>query len=233
VLNTDDPLLAGLASDLRDAGHDVVCCSTSDIAADVALVGLPGGELHLYRDGSDLGVAVLPADDRSIALGNVACAIGAALSFGCPVEEVLARLGTLPVAENRLQIRQGTGGAAILDDTFNSNPAGAALALSTLAAMSAERRMLVTPGMVELGARQFEENERFSYGAAGIVDEIVVVARTNRKALLAGLARAKADGRDPIVHVVGNREQATAIVRKRFGPAHVVLYENDLPDHFP
>jgi len=80
--------------------------------------------------------------------------------------------------------------------------------------------------MVELGRRQSEENAALAEEAAAVATELVVVGRTNRRALVRG-----ADG-TPVV-VVRTREQATAWVRSHAGPGDVVLYENDLPDHYP
>ena len=65
-------------------------------------------------------------------------------------------------------------------------------------------------------------------GASLVANDIVVVGRTNRAALLAGAAGGLA-----AVHTVANREEAVAWVRSALGPGDVVLYENDLPDHHP
>ena len=110
------------------------------------------------------------------------------------------------------------------------NPAGAARALAALARHSSpdKLRVVVTPGMVELGARQREENARFAAAAAEAATHLVVVGHTNRRALLAGAA-----GGTARVVPVGTREQAVAWVREHVGEGDAVLYENDLPDHFP
>ena len=87
------------------------------------------------------------------------------------------------------------------------------------------KRVVVTPGMVELGPRQPEENERFAAAAAAMGALLVVVGHTNRAALLRG-ARAEA-------MAVETRDDAVAWVRANLGPGDAVLYENDLPDHYP
>jgi UDP-N-acetylmuramoyl-tripeptide--D-alanyl-D-alanine ligase len=95
--------------------------------------------------------------------------------------------------------------------------------------------------MVELGAKQAEENAAFAAAAAAVADDLVVVGLTNRRALLAGAhgvgeggASDSGDG-GPGLHrlVVGRREEAVAWVRQNLGAGDVVLYENDLPDHYP
>ncbi len=161
---------------------------------------------------------------------NVACAVAVALELGVPAAEIAARLAGLPVAAHRLEVTEAVSGSVVLDDTYNANPAGAAAALERLAASggSGARRVVVTPGMVELGRRQRAENERFAAAAAAVATDVVVVGRTNRRALVAGARRGRAT-----VHLASTRAAAVAWVRGVLGPGDVVLYENDLPDHYP
>ena len=92
----------------------------------------------------------------------------------------------------------------------------------------AERRAVVTPGMIELGSLQATENEAFARDAAAAVDELLIVNRTNRVPLVRGAAGGKAR-----LHTFDRREQAVAWVRQNLGPVDAVLYENDLPDMYP
>ena len=82
--------------------------------------------------------------------------------------------------------------------------------------------------MVELGPRQAAENLAFAAAASTVVDDIVVVGRTNRSALLEGSGAGRAS-----VTVLASREAAVDWVRDHLGPGDAVLYENDLPDHYP
>jgi len=237
VLNVDDERLAGLAERLTGEGRRVLACSARDASADVAVVAEDGG-LALVVGGERAGLAGLSGGQLPAATTNVACAAAAAIALGCTPAEVLERLGSLPVAENRLQRSVAPNGIVVLDDTFNANPAGAALALDLLAQSGGPgvRRAVITPGMVELGPLQAAENATFARRAAGVATDVVVVGRSNRKALLAGVAEgrvAAGGGRGPEVTVVGTRDDAVAWVREHLQAGDVVLYENDLPDHFP
>ena len=82
--------------------------------------------------------------------------------------------------------------------------------------------------MVELGPLQDSENEAFANAAATICDEVIIVGTSNRKALLRGTSKGPAS-----VTVVPTRDAAVAVVRDRLGAGDAVLYENDLPDHYP
>jgi len=123
----------------------------------------------------------------------------------------------------------------VIDDTFNSNPAGAALALALLAQGGQRdgRRFVVTPGMVELGPVQVQENAAFAQAAARIATDVVVVGRTNRRALTDGVLAARLRGEQVELRYARTRDDAVALVRSELGPSDAVLYENDLPDHFP
>ena len=152
------------------------------------------------------------------------------MAVDVPWDEIVARLASLPQPEHRQEVAVAASGVHVIDNTFSSNPASAESSLSLLAFTGAvdARRVVVTPGMVELGRSQYHENERFGSGASLVANDIVVVGRTNRAALLRELPAAW-----PSVHKVANREDAVAWVRSALGPGDVVLYENDLPDHYP
>jgi UDP-N-acetylmuramoyl-tripeptide--D-alanyl-D-alanine ligase len=234
VLNVDDGRLAALARRLEDAGRTVVRCSAHDLGADVAVLAEQGGAT-LYRRGSLVGTVHLAEGGAVSAPSNVACALGVAFALGVDERVALERVAALPVAANRLEVSTSPSGVAVVDDTYNSNPAGASLALAALtrAGHPGGRRVVVTPGMVELGPMQVRENERFATSAASVATDVVVIGRTNRRALERGLAAARAGGVEVAVHWQPTRDSAVAFVRAELGPGDAVLYENDLPDHYP
>jgi UDP-N-acetylmuramoyl-tripeptide--D-alanyl-D-alanine ligase len=237
VLVVDDPRLAALAGWCEARHQRVRRVSAVDPAADVCVCEGPEG-LAVFVDG-DRVLDGVPLGARP---GNVACAVAVALELGLAVDVVAGRVATLPTTPHRLEAGSGAGGYVVLDDTYNSNPAGARAALEALAAMapSAGRRVVVTPGMVELGSRQAEENAVFAENAGKVASHLVVVGRTNRRALLRGARRAGGDSGSaphragPVgCVVVDRRDQAVAWVRGHLGQGDIVLYENDLPDHYP
>jgi UDP-N-acetylmuramoyl-tripeptide--D-alanyl-D-alanine ligase len=226
VLNVDDPRLARLAEELAagPGARRVLRCSATDRSADVALVRGDDGPT-LWVGGVAVASGLRPPEGAQPT--NVACALGVAVAIGLPPGEVVGRIDDLPTVAHRLSVGQSASGVWVVDDTFNANPAGVRAALRVLAELPVTgRRVVVTPGMVELGRRQAAENTSFAEAALAVADELVVVGRTNRRALLAG-----AGGHQPVV--VTTREEAVAWVRRELGPGDAVLYENDLPDHYP
>jgi UDP-N-acetylmuramoyl-tripeptide--D-alanyl-D-alanine ligase len=120
-------------------------------------------------------------------------------------------------------------GVIVIDDTYNSNPVGARAALATLVDIDGGgRRVVVTPGMVELGEQQAQANREWAQAAAERATDLVIVGHTNRDSLVEG-----ADGRRALVTVVDSRPEAVEWVRANLEPGDAVLYENDLPDHYP
>jgi len=208
VICVDHPLLADLARER---------------AATMRIIEVSTGE-GIVIDGeqvADIPEGVFPA--------NLAVALGICRALDIEVTEVLPRIGGLPAAEHRQSLMTAGGGFTIIDNTFNSNPAGARSALEALAAAGAEgQTAVITPGMVELGPVQNSENTEFAAAASAQVDHFVIVGRTNRPYLLEGSANGKAS-----VTVVDSRDEAVEWARANLGPGDAVLYENDLPDHYP
>lgn len=224
VVNADDDLLAALATSLAQQGKEVIRCSVTDPSADVAIVS---GRLHVR--GVDVGPVTLP---DSVHPSNAALALGAAVALGDEPKPLLKRLKDLPTVAHRLEPVSLPNGSWILDDTYNSNPAGAAEAVRravALASRSGGHVHVVTPGMVELGAVQAERNTELGRAvvAAGAAT-LVVVGRTNAAALRKGGA-----GGSTEILEAATRPEAVALVETRSVAGDVVLFENDLPDHYP
>ncbi|MDH3308577.1 MAG: UDP-N-acetylmuramoyl-tripeptide--D-alanyl-D-alanine ligase [Acidimicrobiia bacterium] len=220
VLNVDEPLLAALA-DRLDVSR-VIRCSTTDENADV-LVRESATGLEVVVGGET--VTVVPPLKLA---SNLACAIGVAVGLGLPVEEAGVALADAATPQHRQSVYRSDAGFQIVDDTYNSNPAGAASALATLASLTDGRRVVVTPGMVELGTEQAGANRTFARQVSEVADTLVIVGRTNLRALRQGASDAGL-----AVIVVPSRSEAVDWVKSSLGPNDAVLYENDLPDHYP
>jgi UDP-N-acetylmuramoyl-tripeptide--D-alanyl-D-alanine ligase len=229
VLNVDHPLLAQLAEKVEEEGKTVWRCSSQGPRADVTVTAEAGGlRVRAAHVGAEMDLLVPVGPD--VEPGNVACAVAAAVCLGVPAATVAARLASLPGAPHRRSAQHGANGASIIDDTYNANPAGARAALALLGVIGdpAGKRVVVTPGMVELGRLQDRENANFAAGAGTVATELVVVGRTNARALMAG---AKAAGVP--VQRARDRKAAVGWVSAHLGARDAVLYENDLPDHYP
>jgi len=160
-------------------------------------------------------------------IGNLLGAAAVALEAGRSLTELVGPIRRLTAVEHRLQIIKGAGGVTVIDDAFNSNPDGAAAALEVVDAMTASPKIVVTPGMIELGPLQAEANERLGEHAGRVADTLIVVARVNRDALVAGATRGRAQ-----VITVDTLADAQEAMKPFMTPGAVVLFENDLPDQY-
>jgi UDP-N-acetylmuramoyl-tripeptide--D-alanyl-D-alanine ligase len=156
----------------------------------------------------------------------VACAVAAALELGVRPEELLDRMARVRAVENRSNVVTAASGVEVIDDTFNANPASAAAALKILSTMDLTgRRVVVTPGLVELGREQYGENLALGRKIAFYGAELVIVNRTNALPLAIGFAGP--------VRRFNVRDEAVTWVKAALVPGDGVLYLNDLPDHYP
>ena len=224
VLNIDDDRLRQLAERLGTETR-ILRASSHDRAADVAVLSGPAG-WEIFVAGELLAELPAPA---GVQAGNAACALAAAIALGLEPKSAAGRMASLRAVENRQSVLVAPSGLRVIDDTFNANPAGADAALDLLAAQPVSgRRVLVTPGMIELGPRQAADNEALARRAASIAQIVVVVGQSKARALLAGLEDSSVE-----LLRVRTRDEAVDWVRATLGPDDVVLYENDLPDHYP
>lgn len=163
-------------------------------------------------------------------VSNILAAVIIAKAMGLTDAEIQRGVAAIEPVEHRMSIRRTPGGVTVIDDAFNSNPAGSAMALDVLASMTGGRRIVVTPGMIELGARQEEANREFGRKMAGCADLVLVVGRYNRDAITEGLAEG---GMTPeAVRKPDTFAEAQAMLAGMMRPGDTVLYENDLPDTF-
>jgi UDP-N-acetylmuramoyl-tripeptide--D-alanyl-D-alanine ligase len=162
------------------------------------------------------------------AVGQVLAGIAAARSAGRELADLADPISMIEPVDHRLKLVRGTGGITVIDDAYNSNPDGARAALEVLEAMPGARKVVVTPGMVELGRLQHGANRDFAEHAGRVADILIAVARVNRDALVEG---AKSGGRAEII-TVDSLAEAQGHLEKRLEAGDVVLFENDLPDQY-
>lgn len=160
---------------------------------------------------------------------NIAGAIAAANTLGVPMGKLLYPVRQLESVPHRLQLRR-QGEWTILDDCYNSNKSGFEAALDTLA-MFGELRILMTPGMVELGEQQYSENKEVGVYAHDKCDYAVLVGKEQTKPIQDGLLESGFPSNRMIL--VDTLQEAFQMVNAIPGEKHkVILIENDLPDNY-
>lgn len=163
---------------------------------------------------------------------NILAAIAVADHLEVPVKKQKNAIARLQPVEHRLSMKVANG-ITVLDDAYNSNPQGAKMALEVLKNFAVEngnKRIVITPGFVEMGARQYEANRELGKTIATSCDYAIVVNATNREAIAQGIAEGGAD--TDRYYLADSLNQAHARLAQILKAGDVVLYENDLPDNF-
>jgi len=162
-------------------------------------------------------------------VSNILAAVAAAHSLGVPLLTAVRAVKTLPPVEHRLQILPNPA-YTIIDDAFNSNPQGSQMALEVLQSFTSGKKIMITPGMVELGAREYELNKQFGKSCAQVCDFIILVGKKQTQPLQDGLKEAVY----PVekMYVAADLNDARTKLAEIVSAGDVVLFENDLPDTY-
>lgn len=187
-----------------------------------------GLKITLIEDGEE-HVLVVPLYGRHQA-GNVVMAVATARVLGLPWAAIKGSLATVPQIRYRLEVSRTDGAPTIINDAYNSNPIGFAAALDCLDVLVKEggRRILVTPGMIELGALHEAEHERLGRMTAKQTDVVCVVTPDRIPSYVRGL-EAENDGSTTVM-TFSTQDDAETWVKNHWQPADAVLFENNLPD---
>ncbi|MCC5942829.1 MAG: UDP-N-acetylmuramoyl-tripeptide--D-alanyl-D-alanine ligase [Balneolaceae bacterium] len=234
VLNGDDPHLQKL-KDFRDDVKIVLTGENGTITASDVEVSPAGTEFSLnwldrsgaIRQSEKIKTKLLGAHN----IQNFLLGAAVVSEFGIrPQTVALAAAGIEPV-EHRLQLKQRNG-LLVIDDAFNSNPIGAKNAVDILVSFKNGRKIIITPGMIELGELEYEENKKFGehIGLADI-DLVILVGKERTRPILEGIT-SSIKGNNKEVQIVDTLFEANDILNDYARAGDIVLYENDLPDTF-
>lgn len=228
VLNADDDRVAAMA-DLRD---DLTIVS----------VGLDNGDIRAsdiqYNQKGMRFTATVKGESEAFTtklLGvhnvrNLLLAIGVAGVFDIRLTTMALAAARMQPVEHRLELKH-QGELTVIDDAFNSNPTGARNAVEILSEFDSGRRIIITPGMIELGDLQETKNRDFGQqiGEANL-DLVILVGEKQTEPIREGI-RATGFNTENI-RTARSLYEANRMMQDFAQPGDVVLYENDLPDSF-
>lgn len=170
---------------------------------------------------------------RLLGEGNISDLLAAAImaiEMGVKIEKIKYAVGSIDQVEHRLSMKRTPGGVTIIDDAFNSNPSGSKMAVEVLSHFKEGKRIIVTPGMIELGDEQFTLNETLGNHIGKNLDVAIIVGEYNREALSKGIINTDFDEEN--LYLVDSFNEAQKLLATLLAPGDTVLYENDLPDTF-
>jgi UDP-N-acetylmuramoyl-tripeptide--D-alanyl-D-alanine ligase len=193
-------------------------------------------DIHVGKTGSSFSLLAdtgEKADCHTVLLGkhnilNIAGAAALARYLGLTMDEIAAGVANIKPVQHRLQLIEGA--LTVIDDAYNANPAGTKAALEVLAAFAPEKRVIVTPGMIELGDEEDALNYQFGRDIAAAADIAILVGGRHVAPVKRGLLDAGFD--ENAVVQVKSLDEAGKKLPLYAEPGSVVLFENDLPDNY-
>ncbi len=159
---------------------------------------------------------------------NILAGIAVGKELGLNPEQIQQGVSKIKPIEHRLEIKK-YGRITYIDDAYNSNPIGSKMALDVMQLMPG-KKIVITPGMIEMGDKQYEVNYNFGKFIAASVDLAILVGKEQTKPIQQGIKDAKFD-KDKLI-VVNDVKEAISIAQTYFKDDVYILLENDLPDLF-
>lgn len=161
---------------------------------------------------------------------NIIGAVAIAKELGLTNEQIQLGIKLIKPVEHRLEIKKHSNGTIIIDDAYNSNIKGAEVAVNVLGRFLGRKRILVTPGIVELGEKMYEYNKRFGKQAANNCDFAILVGKKQAEPINDGLLEAGYDKNK--IFIAENFESAMKKTNELVDSNTVILLENDLSDNY-
>lgn len=162
-------------------------------------------------------------------ISNIVSGVSIGYEFGIPINKLQLAVSNIKPIEHRLELKK-IGVMYQIDDAYNSNPVGAKVALEVLDMMPGTK-VVVTPGMVELGKEEEQANYEFGKQIAKVADYVILVGEKQTKPIKEGLLASKYKN-DNII-VTNDVREAYILVGKLKGKEDIyALFENDLPDTY-
>ena len=230
VLNGDDPkqvnyklknkvrtIWIGIDNEDVDVRATNIKCSSKGTSFDVIFKG--------YKKKYSFETKLLGDHNVYNILAGIACGI----EFGIEVSELMSAVKAVRPVEHRLELKK-LGNFYQIDDAYNSNPVGAENACKVLGMMPG-LKVVVTPGMIELGAKEKEYNKKFGEQIAEVADYAVLIGEKRTKPIKEGLLD-KGFDKEKII-VFNDVRDAYPFIGSLTGKKEVyALFENDLPDTY-
>lgn len=227
VLNTNDEwsqkLSAGMNRPIIWSGES----EKANMRIENVRLDLEGTAFELVSEGNKVEVR-LPLLGKHHAINFAAAALVAKM-LGMSLEQIAGRAKWIMPTPHRLEIKK-LGGMTIIDNSYNSNPASYKASFELLGFLGGEK-IIITPGLVELGKSHYSENKQMGVFASKVADQVVIIGENAKKALLDGLIEGGLSLKK--IHYYSDPKVAMEHIASFVRKDAVILIENDLPDQYP
>lgn len=228
ILNADDPLVVTMP----------VPEGATKITAGIGEADFTASDIQYGPEGCTFTVTSPDKSSAKIStklLGahnvlNILLGFSVGHYFGMRLTTMAMAAQTLEPVEHRLELKNRNG-ITVIDDAFNSNPIGARNAIEVLGKFNSGQRIIITPGIIELGEKEDEENVKLGFAIKHAnLDHVFLVGKQQTAPIYRGLLQSGFDMKK--VEVVNSLFEANDKAKAILKPGDTVLYENDLPDSY-
>ena len=148
--------------------------------------------------------------------------------LGISIADLQKAVKNVEPVEHRLQMKKYFD-INLIDDAYNANPKGCAMAIDVLAKMPG-KKVVITSGMIELGDKEYNENKKIGeIIAENKIDEVILVSKNQTKPIQDGLKEMKFA--DKKIHITNDIMEAFEILKKEIDDGNTYcLLQSDLPD---
>ena len=227
ILNMDDKLQVGynLQNKVK-VKWIAIDNSEADVYATNLKCGRNGMEFDCHFNGEKVHLKTRLLGSYNVY--NILASVTLGLEMHIDINDIKASVAALKSTEHRLELKK-IGDIYMLDDAYNSNPIGASGALDVLKDMYGTR-VVVTPGMIELGKLEKEKNYEFGKKIASSCDYVILIGEKKTKVIYDALVDSKFDKDN--IFILNNVSDSYSVINalKEDGVDIYALYENDLPD---
>lgn len=226
-LNAENALLRQKAADYPEAvtyGREV----STDFHAENVVYSPRGSAFDIVGEGRRIPVSARLLGGHNVMNITAAAAVGVRL--GLSDLQIRSAVRALDPVEHRLELKRFIGGSVLIDDAYNANPEGCLEAVRVLAHFDGMKKVIVTPGLVELGEKEYACNYALGEAAAGVCDTIILVGEKRAVPMADAVRKSSFD--QSHLHIVRSFEEAMELMRGFVRSDCVVLIENDLPDNY-
>ena len=219
---------SGIASRRENAADAIYFGDDTDYYAEDISYGADGSTFTLSLKGEKITVTTRLLGRHSIA--DILAAAALSHILGVSGDEIRFAVSSLKPTEHRLELKPSVNGSAMIDDAYNSNPEGCLEAVRVLSHFEGKKKVIITPGLIELGAREYECNYALGLEAAKYCDIIILVGKNRSKPMRDAIATT--DFNNENLYVAASFAEAMGIYSSVADKNHILLIENDLPDNY-
>lgn len=175
-----------------------------------------------------------PVNCSTVLLGrhsvkNICLASALAYKIGLSVEEIAEGIARIQSIGHRLELRPNNKNIVIIDDSYNSNPDGIQAAMEVLDTFTG-RKIVLTPGLVELGKIENLANFELGKSLAKHADMVIVIGKQNAEMIINGLIEGGMAKED--IRFAKSLNKGNQLLNEIVKAGDVILFENDLPDNY-